>query len=140
MKAVRRSPKIKDEEKLAFAQRAVEIKERHLGPWHPDVATSLTNLAVQRTLAADPANARPLLERAVATASDSYLAFVLRKESARPAVVPLGDADSIDTLIVRWRQQIDQEAMSAGRASVRSEGGDRSAPPLPLDGAGSNPG
>ena len=42
------------------------IKEKTLGPAHPDLATSLINLGVQRTLAGDPAAAKPLLERALA--------------------------------------------------------------------------
>src|SRR5829696_8015253 len=63
--AVRRSAKVKEDEKRAFAERAVAIKERVLGPDHPDLATSLINLGVQGALAGDPAAARPLLERAL---------------------------------------------------------------------------
>jgi CHAT domain-containing protein/tetratricopeptide (TPR) repeat protein len=65
-RAVRLSSKVKDEEKRELAERAVAIKENVLGPSHPDLAISLTNLAIQRTLAADPASAKPLLERALA--------------------------------------------------------------------------
>ena len=64
--AVRRSSKVKEEEKREFAERSVAIKEQVLGPAHPDLATSLINLGVQRALAGDPAAARPLLERALA--------------------------------------------------------------------------
>ena len=65
-RAVRRSSKVKDEEKREIVERAVAIKERTLGPVHPDLATSLINLGVQRALAGDPAAAKPLLERALA--------------------------------------------------------------------------
>ena len=65
-RAVRRSSTVTNEEKAQFAERAVAIKERVLGPWHPGLATSLTNLALQRTLAADPSGGKPLLERALA--------------------------------------------------------------------------
>ena len=65
-RAVRRSSKVSEEEKRQLAARAVAIKERLLPPAHPDLATSLINLGVQRTLAGDLAGARPLLERALA--------------------------------------------------------------------------
>ena len=63
-RAVRRSSKVKDEEKREIVERAVAIKERTLGPVHPDLATSLINLGVQRAVAGDLAAAKPLLERA----------------------------------------------------------------------------
>jgi CHAT domain-containing protein/tetratricopeptide (TPR) repeat protein len=65
-RAVRRSSKVKEEEKREIVERAVAIKEKTLGPTHPDLATSLINLGVQRTLAGDPAAATPLIERALA--------------------------------------------------------------------------
>ena len=64
-RAVRRSPKVSNEDKRAIAERAVAIKEKALGPADPHLATSLVNLGVQRALAGDPASARPLLERAL---------------------------------------------------------------------------
>jgi CHAT domain-containing protein/Tfp pilus assembly protein PilF len=64
-RAVRRSSKVKEEEKKQIGERAVAIKERTLGPAHPDLATSLINLGVQRTLSRDPTAAKPLLERAL---------------------------------------------------------------------------
>ena len=51
----------------------------------------------------------------------SYLAFVLRGTQGAPAVVPLGTAATLETVISRWRQQIDQEALAGGRATARSE-------------------
>jgi CHAT domain-containing protein/Tfp pilus assembly protein PilF len=65
-RAVYRSSKVKEEEKREIVERAVTIKERALDPAHPDLATSLSNLGVQRTLAGNPAAAKPLLERALA--------------------------------------------------------------------------
>jgi CHAT domain-containing protein/tetratricopeptide (TPR) repeat protein len=65
-RAVVPSSKVTDEEKREIVERAVAIKERTLGPTHPDLATSLINLGVQRTLAGDLAAAKPLLERALA--------------------------------------------------------------------------
>jgi CHAT domain-containing protein/Tfp pilus assembly protein PilF len=54
-------------------------------------------------------------------AEPSYLAFVLRGGDRVPAVVPLGNADRIDGLILQWQRQLDQEAMAAGRAGQRGE-------------------
>lgn len=65
-RAVRLSSNVPVAEKASLAGRSLTIREKALGPWHPDVATSLTSLAVQKTLAGDPAAAQPLLERAVA--------------------------------------------------------------------------
>jgi CHAT domain-containing protein/Tfp pilus assembly protein PilF len=65
-RAVRRSSKVREQEKREIVERAVAIKEKVLDPWHPSLATSLINLGVQRTLAGDPAAAKPLLERALA--------------------------------------------------------------------------
>jgi CHAT domain-containing protein/Tfp pilus assembly protein PilF len=49
-----------------FAQRAVQIKEKALGPDHPDVATSLNNLADLLRATGDYVGARSLYERALA--------------------------------------------------------------------------
>ena len=54
-------------------------------------------------------------------AEPSYLAFVLRSGDGVPAVVPLGSAAGVDVLILRWRQQLDREAMAQGRAAKRGE-------------------
>jgi CHAT domain-containing protein len=53
------------EEKSQFAERAVAIKERELGPLHPNLATSLINLGLERALSGDPAAAKPLVEGAL---------------------------------------------------------------------------
>src|SRR5262245_50765697 len=65
-RAVNPSSKVTQEEKRKIVERAVAIKEGTLSPTHPDLATSLINLGVQRTLAGDPAAGKPLLERALA--------------------------------------------------------------------------
>ena len=46
-------------------ERALRIDEAALGPTHPDVATSLNNLAVLLRAQGDYAGARPLYERAL---------------------------------------------------------------------------
>jgi CHAT domain-containing protein/tetratricopeptide (TPR) repeat protein len=51
----------------------------------------------------------------------AYLAFVLRAGGGAPVVIPLGGASRIDRLVSQWRQQLDREAMAAGRASPRAE-------------------
>ena len=51
----RRSSKVKNEEKRQIAERAVAMKKKTLDPAHPDLATSLINLGVQRTLEGNPA-------------------------------------------------------------------------------------
>ena len=48
-RAIRRSSKVKDEEKTELAERAVAIREKVIGPAHPQLATSLINLGVQRS-------------------------------------------------------------------------------------------
>jgi len=50
---------------IDLVARAVDIREKAQGPGHVDVARSLTNVAILRTLANDPASARPLFERAL---------------------------------------------------------------------------
>lgn len=55
-----------DPESEPFAQRAVRIKERHLGPEHPDVAVSLNNLAIVLEESGRYEAARPVYERALA--------------------------------------------------------------------------
>ena len=65
-RAVVRSAKVTQEEKRAIVERAVAIKEKTLDPAHPGLATSLSNLGVQRALAGDPVAAKPLLDRALA--------------------------------------------------------------------------
>ncbi len=47
-------------------QRALAIREKTLGPWHPDVAQSLNNLGELMRDAGDGAHAEPLLRRALA--------------------------------------------------------------------------
>jgi CHAT domain-containing protein/tetratricopeptide (TPR) repeat protein len=56
-----------------------------------------------------------------ADANRSYLAFVVRRGERVPAVVPIGKASKVDALILKWRRQLDQEAMAAGRTGPRSE-------------------
>ena len=46
-------------------ERALAIREKALGPEHPDTATSLTSLALLLYAQGDLAGARPLLERAL---------------------------------------------------------------------------
>ena len=124
--AVRRSAKVKEEEKREFAERAVAIKEKVLGPAHPDLATSLINLGVQRALAGDPAAARPLLERALAIREAAFgpdhtlvagalqslggvlmtlhddagaMALLDRAQQIRETVYGAGHADTVRTLV-----------------------------------------
>jgi tetratricopeptide (TPR) repeat protein len=49
-----------------ICERALAIREKVLGPEHPDTATSLNNLAVLVQAQGDLVGARPLLERALA--------------------------------------------------------------------------
>lgn len=56
---------------LELAQEALRIRERTLGPKHPDVARSLVYLARIHRVLGDAATARPLAERAVDIAESS---------------------------------------------------------------------
>jgi len=51
----------------ALYQRALAIRERVLGPEHPDTATTLNNLGGLLYLQGDRSGARSLLERALAS-------------------------------------------------------------------------
>uniref|UniRef100_UPI0035AEEE54 tetratricopeptide repeat protein n=1 Tax=Promineifilum sp. TaxID=2664178 RepID=UPI0035AEEE54 len=51
---------------LPYSKRALEIRERVLGPDHPDTATSLNNLGYLLKAQGDLAGARPYYERALA--------------------------------------------------------------------------
>lgn len=54
-------------------------------------------------------------------ATPAYAAFVLSSPTARPVLVPIGDAARIDELVTRWRRATAAVALSAGRSTVRSE-------------------
>jgi tetratricopeptide (TPR) repeat protein len=51
---------------IPLAQRALAIREKALGPEHPDTGTALNNLAELYRAAGDYANAEPLFQRALA--------------------------------------------------------------------------
>ena len=53
------------EKALPLYQRALEIREKVLGPQHPDVATTLNNLAVLYRQMGDYEKALPLYQRAL---------------------------------------------------------------------------
>ena len=59
-------------EAVPLMQRALAIDERVHGPDHPEVATSLNNLALVLQELGDPAGARPLAERALAIDEQAY--------------------------------------------------------------------
>jgi len=46
----------------------------------------------------------------------SYLAFVLRGKQDEPAIVPLGSAAEIDSLILRWAEETGRGPLVAGRS------------------------
>ena len=51
---------------VVVAQKALEVAERNVGPEHPDVATSLNNLAELYRTQGDYAKAEPLYRRSLA--------------------------------------------------------------------------
>src|SRR5213594_1201430 len=51
---------------VAVAQKALQVAEQKVGPNHPDVATSLNNLAALYKTRGDYAKAEPLFQRALA--------------------------------------------------------------------------
>jgi tetratricopeptide (TPR) repeat protein len=53
-------------EAIPLAQRALAIREKSLGPDHPDVATSLNNLALLYNNQGRYADAEPLYKRSLA--------------------------------------------------------------------------
>ena len=56
----------KYEQAVVVARKALEVAEKNVGPNHPDVATSLNNLAVLYDTQGQYAQAEPLLKRALA--------------------------------------------------------------------------
>ncbi|MFC2171564.1 tetratricopeptide repeat protein [Acidobacteriota bacterium] len=66
VRALWRGGKTKDPQSRVLAERAVRIKEKTLGPEHPEVALSLCNLAILLKAAGDYTGARTLYERALA--------------------------------------------------------------------------
>jgi len=64
--ALWRGGKTRDPETRRFAERALAIRERALGPDDPGIVTSLNGLAVVISRSGDIAGARPLFERALA--------------------------------------------------------------------------
>jgi CHAT domain-containing protein/Tfp pilus assembly protein PilF len=69
------------DEAQPLIQRALEIREKALGPEHPDLAVSLFQVAVIYTKKGDYAKAEPLFNRALAIREngpeDPFLAFIL---------------------------------------------------------------
>jgi len=61
-----RGGKARQPESRKLAERAIEIKQKLLGPDHPEVAKSLYNLAALLLQLPDYAGAKPLFERALA--------------------------------------------------------------------------
>ena len=121
--ASRRKP-AEGEDPMALAQRAVAIKEQALGPDHPEVATSLMNVAVERARAGDPAGARPIVERAVAIREaslgpdDPLVAASL--ESLAGLLMQLQDDDEAKRYIDRVLQIREKAYGAAHAATVRT--------------------
>src|SRR5215475_14056908 len=62
----------KYDESRPMAERALELREKALGPEHPDVAQSLNNLAILYRLKGDYAKAEPLYQRALAIREKAF--------------------------------------------------------------------
>ncbi|MGA2535911.1 MAG: CHAT domain-containing tetratricopeptide repeat protein [Terracidiphilus sp.] len=102
-----RSAEIRDDER-ALAVRLEDL--RHNLPAQSALVSYVTyqRAAVEKV---DPAH----------TATPSYMAFVLRPGSDRIAVFDLGDAASLDALVLKARAAADAEAHSGGLGSTRNE-------------------
>jgi CHAT domain-containing protein/Tfp pilus assembly protein PilF len=94
--------KVKDPETRRSAERALALREKLLGPDHPQVGSSLADLATVLRLLGDYAGALPLAERAVAIERKA------KSASAREA------AEAIDGLgVIRYRTGNMQGALEA---------------------------
>jgi Tfp pilus assembly protein PilF len=60
------------QKKRELLERALAINERHYGPDHPNVATTLTNLGIVYGRSGDTQKSRELLERALAIKERHY--------------------------------------------------------------------
>jgi len=123
-RAVRRSSKVTDEEKTELAERAVAIREKVQGPAHPDLATSLLNLGVQRTLGGDPAAARPLLERALeirqATFGPDHPLVASALQSLAGLLMTLHDDAGAKSLLERAQQSRERTHGADHPESIRT--------------------
>jgi CHAT domain-containing protein len=55
------------------------------------------------------------------SATDSYVAFVLPGPGQAPVAVPLGAASRIESMVTKWRGEIDRERGALGRAERENE-------------------
>ena len=90
-------------------ERALAIREKALGPEHPDTATSLNNLAMLLQAQGDYAAARPLFERALA----------IREKALGPEHPDT--ATSLNNLAILLQAQGD---LRGGAAALRARAGD----------------
>lgn len=116
-RAVRRSPRVPAEEKIAMAERALAIRERALGPLHPEVATSLINLGVERALVGDIGPARPLIERAIAIRESAFgpnhLSVAAGLQALGGLLIAVRDDDAAKLLLER-SQRIREATLGEG--------------------------
>jgi CHAT domain-containing protein len=116
--AASRMEKIESE----LAERSAEIRndERALAV---DLKDLRHNLPARSVLVSYVGYQRVAVEKVdpAHTATPAYMAFVLRPGSDRIGVFDLGDAASLDALIVKARAAADTEAHSGGLGSTRNE-------------------
>jgi CHAT domain-containing protein/Tfp pilus assembly protein PilF len=55
------------------------------------------------------------------SSTESYVAFVLAGPQGLPVAIPLGGAARIESLVAKWRGEIDRERTSLGRAARNNE-------------------
>jgi CHAT domain-containing protein len=76
---------------------------------------------LEEVRAALPAGSALVAFRRYHASSDSYLAFVLPAADREVIAIPLGAASRIDSLVSRWRAEIDRERDSLGRSAKANE-------------------
>jgi tetratricopeptide (TPR) repeat protein len=90
-------------EAVALYTRALKLREKQLGPHHPDVAAALNNLGVALRLDARPAEAGPVFQQALTIAEECgdqrLLATVLGGLGA--TLVDLGELDRAEPVLRR---------------------------------------
>jgi CHAT domain-containing protein len=101
----------KDRAERALAESSAEFRDDQ----------SRSRIGLRDLSAALPAESALVAFVRYTDAEPFYLAFVLRSGTTVPAVVPLGSAAGVDRLILQWRKQLDQEAMSGRRVANRGE-------------------
>jgi tetratricopeptide (TPR) repeat protein len=96
---------------VVMAQKALQVAEQNVGPDHPDVATSLNNLALLYDTQGDYAKAEPLYKRSLA---------ILEKALGPDHPVVATSLENIAELYRKTGREIAAEELEKRAATIRA--------------------